>query len=139
MDGNEQTGVAGEALAAPIVVEVTDAAGHPVEGVTVAFALVSAGEGAAISPATALTGAEGRAEAQVQLGDKVGVQTGEVRLVSDGAPTDTATFSAAAMAAGEPPSPVAVPICRPRPTSRSPARSFVASSSTGAAMPTARW
>jgi PKD repeat protein len=104
--GNEQTGVAGEALTAPIVVEVTDAAGHPVEGATVAFALVSAGEGAAISPATARTGADGRTEAQVQLGDKVGIQTGEVRLVSDGAPTATATFAAAAMAAGEPPSPL---------------------------------
>jgi chitodextrinase len=104
--GDEQAGVAGESLTAPIVVEVRDAGGHPVEGATVAFTLISAGEGAAISPATARTGAEGRAEAQVQLGDKVGVQTGEVRLVSDGAPSDTATFSAAAMAAGEPPSPV---------------------------------
>ena len=105
VDGNEQTGTAGEALSAPIVVEVKDAAGNPVEGATVAFALVSAGDGAAVSPVSARTGADGRTEAEVQLGDKVGVQTGEVRLVRDGAAADTATFTAAAMAPGEPPSP----------------------------------
>jgi PKD repeat protein len=94
--GDGQRGSVGEPLAAPVVVEVTDDQGDPVEGATVEFALTSAGEGAGITPATAITNADGRAEAHVQLGDKVGVQTGEARVVAEGDTPPKTTFSALA-------------------------------------------
>ncbi len=94
VDGDGQQGAVGEPLAAPIVVAVTDERGEPVEGATVEFALISAGEGAGITPASARTSAEGRAQARVLLGDKVGVQTGEARVTGD-TPAKTA-FSALA-------------------------------------------
>jgi PKD repeat protein len=97
VDGDGQRGSVGEPLAAPVVVAVTDADGEPVEGATVEFALTSAGEGAGVTPSTARTNAEGRAEAQVLLGDKVGVQTGEARVVAEGDAAPTATFSALAV------------------------------------------
>ena len=96
VDGDGQRGSVGEPLASPVVVEVTDARGEPVEGATVEFALTSAGEGAGITPSTARTSAEGRAQAQVQLGDKVGVQTGEARVAGDGDSLPKTTFSALA-------------------------------------------
>jgi hypothetical protein len=96
VDGDGQRGSVGEPLAAPVVVEVTDARGDPVEGATVEFALTSAGEGAGITPSTARTGVEGVAEAQVVLGDKVGVQTGEARVVAVGDSAPRTTFSALA-------------------------------------------
>jgi PKD repeat protein len=98
VDGDGQRGSVGEPLAAPVVVKVTDAEGEPVEGATVEFALTSAGEGAGITPSTARTTAEGRAQAQVLLGDKVGVQSGEARVAGDGATSPKATFSALAVA-----------------------------------------
>jgi PKD repeat protein len=99
VDGDGQRGSVGAPLAAPVVVQVTDARGDPVEGVTVEFALISAGEGAGITPSTALTNAEGRAEALVQLGDKVGVQTGEARVAGDGDTAPKTSFSALAESA----------------------------------------
>jgi PKD repeat protein len=99
VEGNNQRGSVGRLLEAPVVVRVTDDQDDPVEGVTVEFALTSAGEGSGITPETALTNSDGRAEAQVLLGDKVGVQTGEARVVGDGDILPTATFSALAEAA----------------------------------------
>jgi PKD repeat protein len=96
VDGDGQHGSVGEPLAAPVVIEVTDADGDPFEGATVEFALTSAGEGAGITPPTAHTNADGRAQAEVLLGDKVGVQTGEARVAGDGDTAPTATFSALA-------------------------------------------
>ena len=100
VDGDGQRGSVGEPLEAPVVVEVTDVNGNPVEGATVAFVLTSAGEGAGITPSTARTNADGRAEAQVMLGDRVGVQTGEARVVADGSSPPKATFSALAQSPG---------------------------------------
>jgi PKD repeat protein len=83
-------------LAAPVVVEVTDAEGLPVEGATVLFGLTSAGEGAEISPSTATTNAAGQAEAHLLLGDKVGLQTGEAHLVVGGDSVTKTSFTALA-------------------------------------------
>jgi PKD repeat protein len=83
-------------LAAPVVVEVTDAEGLPVEGATVVFGLTSAGEGAEISPSTATTSAAGQAEARLLLGDKVGLQTGEAHLVVGGDSVTKTSFTALA-------------------------------------------
>ena len=96
VNGDGQRGSAGEPLDAPIVVEVTDVGGDPVEGVTVEFALTSAGAGAGITPSSARTSAAGRAEALVFLGDEVGVQTGEARVAGDDASGPKTTFSALA-------------------------------------------
>ena len=96
VDGDGQRGSVGEPLAAPVVVEVTDARGEPVEGATVEFVLTSAGAGAGITPSTAQTSAEGRAQAQVLLGDKVGLQTGEAQVAVDGPTPPKTTFSALA-------------------------------------------
>ena len=84
VNGDGQTGLVGEMLANPLVVEVTDANGTPVEGATVAFALTSAGEGGEITPATTVTDSAGHAQATLLLGDKVGPQTGEARVVVQG-------------------------------------------------------
>ena len=96
VEGDGQRGSVGEPLTSPVVVEVTDGGGDPVAGVTVEFALTSAGSGAEITPATARTGADGRAQAHVLLGDKVGLQTGEARVTGDGASPAT-TFAALAV------------------------------------------
>jgi PKD repeat protein len=96
VEGDSQRGSVGEPLAAPVVVEVTDAGGDPVTDAAVEFALTSAGEGAGITPPTTRTNAEGRAQAEVLLGDKVGVQTGEARVAGDGDTAPKATFSALA-------------------------------------------
>ena len=106
VDGDGQSGTVGEPLASPIVVQVTDAAGDPVPGAAVTFALTSAGDGAEIDPASATTDQQGLAEAQVVLGDKLGLQSGEARLSGEGQDSPTATFSAIAGSAGggnEPP------------------------------------
>ena len=94
--GDGQRGSVGEPLDAPIVVQVTDARGDPVEGATVEFAVMSAGEGAGVTPSSARTSADGRAEALVVLGDKVGVQTGEARVAGSEAAAPKTTFSALA-------------------------------------------
>lgn len=96
VEGDGQRGPVGEPLTSPVVVEVTDAGGDPVAGVTVEFALTSAGAGAEITPATARTGADGRAQAYVLLGDKVGLQTGEARVTGGGASPAT-SFAALAV------------------------------------------
>ena len=99
VDGDGQRGSVGKPLDAPIVVGVMDAGGDPVEGATVEFVLTSAGEGAGITPSTVPTDAEGRAQAFVLLGDKVGVQTGEARVAGEGGSAPMTTFSALAVSA----------------------------------------
>jgi PKD repeat protein len=98
VNGDGQTGQVGETLASPLVVEVTDAGGQPVEGATVVFALTSTGQGAEITPATAVTDTAGHAAASLLLGDKVGLQTGEARVVVQGTTSPRTTFAALANA-----------------------------------------
>jgi PKD repeat protein len=96
VDGDGQQGAVGKPLGDPVVVEVTSAGGDPVPGATVEFALTSAGDGGEIAPATSLTNADGRAQAHVLLGDKIGLQTGEARVPGGSRPSTT--FSALAVA-----------------------------------------
>jgi len=98
VDGDGQQGKVGELLASPIVVEVTGSAGNPVPGVSVQFVLVSAGDSAEIVPPTTTTDQQGRAQARMLLGEKVGLQTGEARLVQGASPL-TASFTAVATSA----------------------------------------
>jgi PKD repeat protein len=97
VEGNGQRGTVGELLASPIVVRVTDAAGDPVPGAAVEFALTSAGDGAEIVPATVTTDSQGLAEAHVLLGAKLGLQIGEARLSVAGQNPPKASFTAVAM------------------------------------------
>lgn len=99
VNGDGQTGRVGEMLELPLDVEVTDAAGDPVRGATVVFELTSAGEGAEISPSPTTTDADGRAEAHMRLGEKVGLQTGAAHVVVQNGTAPSATFSAIARSA----------------------------------------
>jgi PKD repeat protein len=94
--GVGQSGLVGQLLAAPFVVAVTDSGGQPVEGATVVFEPTSAGDGAEMFPSTATTNAAGTAEARMLLGNKVGEQTGEARVVVESATTPKTSFSAMA-------------------------------------------
>jgi PKD repeat protein len=104
VDGDGQSGTVGETLEHPVIVEVRDASGKPLANATVEFAFTSAGDGAEISPSIDLTNEAGQAQAQLQLGDKVGPQTGEAHLILNGGTVSTAGFTAHASAtANQPP------------------------------------
>jgi PKD repeat protein len=96
VSGNEQSGQVGETLSDPVIVEVTDAAGDPLKDATVEFEFISAGAGAEVLPSSTTTDEEGRAQVHLRLGDKVGVQSGEARVVLDGATGSKAPFTALA-------------------------------------------
>ena len=70
ISGDNQSGRPGATLANPLVVEVIDANDDPVSGVTVNFA-VTAG-GGSVSPASATTNNNGRAQTRLTLGDEPG-------------------------------------------------------------------
>ena len=78
VSGDNQSGLTGEALANPFVVEVRDQYDAPIAGVTVTFA-VSEG-GGALSATTATTNADGRAESTLTLGSEPGTNTVEVSV-----------------------------------------------------------
>jgi PKD repeat protein len=93
--GDGQSGRIGEPLKDSVVVEVTDSRGQPVEGVSVAFEVMSGGPGADIVPKTATTDANGQADTRMALGTTIGTQTGRARVVIDGdAEAPKATFTA---------------------------------------------
>jgi PKD repeat protein len=91
--GNNQSGRVGEALTDPLVAEVTDSRGRPVQGVSVAFAFTSGAPGAEIDPSTATTDDKGEAIAQVTLGTTIGPQTGEASIVTDGGTAPSTSFT----------------------------------------------
>ena len=71
--GDNQAGNPGSRLANPLVVEVQDAEGGPVSGVTVTFD-VTAG-GGSISDASAKTNAQGQAQTNLTLGRERGINS----------------------------------------------------------------
>lgn len=71
--GDAQVGPAGSALASPLEVTVKDAQGNPVSGVDVAFAAATGG--GTVAPASATTGADGKASTVRTLGPGAGTQT----------------------------------------------------------------
>jgi PKD repeat protein len=102
VDGDGQNGEVGQVLSAPLVVEVTDASGQPMVDATVEFEFIAAGDGGAISPASTTTDNLGRAETYLQLGDMIGVQTGQAHLMVDGASAFKTSFTAIASPATSP-------------------------------------
>ena len=91
ISGDNQTGLTGEALVNPFVVEVRDQYDAPMEGITVTF-VVSAG-GGRLSATAAMTDANGQAESTLTLGSDPGTNT--VGVSVEGI-TETATFNAEA-------------------------------------------
>ena len=85
---DNQTGLTGETLADPFVVEVHDQYGDPIEGVTVTFTLLT-GDGA-LSTETPTTDANGQAETTLTLGNEPGEYTLEVSVEGI---TQTVTFN----------------------------------------------
>ncbi|HUR04604.1 MAG TPA: Ig-like domain-containing protein [Nonomuraea sp.] len=72
VSGDNQTAAVGSALPDSLVVRVTDALGNPVPGVEVQW---TAGGGGSISPASVLSGADGKAAAERVLGNASGTQS----------------------------------------------------------------
>ena len=73
MSGDNQAGRAGQSLRSPLVVVVTNAAGVPVPGVTVEFAVTSGD--AALSEVQSITDSQGVASCRVILGPAIGSVT----------------------------------------------------------------
>ncbi len=71
LSGDEQTGRAGTQLADPLVVEVTDAFGNPIDGVMIAWSVEGGGD---VSDPETVTGADGRASVTRTLGVTSGPQ-----------------------------------------------------------------
>jgi adhesin/invasin len=72
VSGDLQTGPAGTVLLAPLVVEVTDAFGNPIEGVTITWTPEAGGS---VSAASTVTDGEGRTSVTRTLGPTAGAQT----------------------------------------------------------------
>ncbi|MES2124412.1 MAG: Ig-like domain-containing protein [Gemmatimonadota bacterium] len=89
--GSSQSGIVGAALAAPLVVKVTDEDGDPVSGATVSFTTSSNGT---LGSSTATTDAQGMAQTTFVLGPAAGSQT--VTASVNGVSTPV-TFSFTAM------------------------------------------
>jgi PKD repeat protein len=98
IEGNDQSGRVGEPLNDPLVFQVTDSRGRPVEGARVVFSVAQAGPGAGVVPDTATTDADGNARAQFQLGTTIGAQAGEAMvLMREGSQQPTTSFTATAL------------------------------------------
>ena len=91
ISGDDQTGLTGEMLMTPVVVEVRDQYGAPMEGVTVSFA-VSAGSGS-LSDTSVDTDPNGLAQSTLTLGNDPGTNTVEASVEGI---TETVTFNAVA-------------------------------------------
>jgi hypothetical protein len=94
VEGNNQNGAINQPLGEPLVVEVTDAAGQPVSGVTVSWSVASGG--GSVSPESVQTGSDGRAAAVWILGGVAGDQS-VTALVAD---LQATVFNARALVAG---------------------------------------
>ena len=96
--GDDQSGRVGEELAQPLVFVVTDSRSRPVPGARIALELTAAAPDAAIHPDTALTDPDGKAEATMLLGTRVGPQTGQARVLgADGSEGPSISFSVTAL------------------------------------------
>ena len=103
ISGDNQTGLIGEPLANPFVVEVRDENSNPLENVTVNFAVLTGG--GTLNTTTVMTDANGQAESTLTLGSDSGTNTVEVS--AEGI-TETVTFKAEASL--PPPMPTALSI-----------------------------
>ena len=84
VSGDTQSATVGQALPAPLVVQLTDANGLPVEGATVSFRFSNAFPDAAVDPASPATDSVGRAAASARLGTVPGDQPLQAQVVTPG-------------------------------------------------------
>jgi hypothetical protein len=77
VSGNNQPGAIGAQLALPVVIEVVDQRGQPVEGAQVTFA---ASSGGVMTPAVGVTDENGLTSSNWRLGAALGVQTATATL-----------------------------------------------------------
>ncbi|HLG99973.1 MAG TPA: Ig-like domain-containing protein [Bryobacteraceae bacterium] len=91
IQGNNQTGKPGQALAQPFIVQVTDSAGHPVAGTPVSWKVLNGT--ITLSQQSSVTDTNGKASAQATLGNTPGNAQVQVTAGSGGAQL-TATFTA---------------------------------------------
>ena len=103
VSGDNQTGLTGETLMNPFVVEVRDQNGNPLGGITVTF-VVSAGDGS-LSDTSVDTDANGLAQSTLTLGSEPGTNTVEASVEEI---TEPVTFNAEASL--PPPMPTALSI-----------------------------
>jgi trimeric autotransporter adhesin len=88
VSGDGQSGVRGTVLDEPLVVEVVDAGGLGVPGVSIGWV---ASQGGQIVPSTTVTGSSGRASVSWRLGMPPGTQTATATVVAGG---PSVTFTA---------------------------------------------
>ncbi len=93
--GDAQTGTVGQALSAPLIVQINDQSGSPMSGVSVSFT-VSAG-GGEVSNTSGTTDASGQASTNWTLGTAAG-STQQVTAAVAGATSISVLFSATATA-----------------------------------------
>jgi hypothetical protein len=103
--GSAQSATVGTAFGAPLVVIVHDAANQPVPGVTVGFTAPASGATAALTPASAITGASGTASVTATAGQLVGsysvsASAGGIALGATFALSNTAGAAATVTASG---------------------------------------
>lgn len=103
VEGSDQEGFANTPLEGPLSVLVSDMNGDPVEGVGVRFSIRSGG--GLIEPESALTDADGVAEAVWTLGQTAGLDTAMIRVPRV---SDEVVMAQATVGAGEPARVVAV-------------------------------
>ena len=101
-NGDNQSGEIGTPLTQPMVVEVRDSNGSPLAGTSVDFAVTSGG--GSISPARAVTDANGQASTTVTLGTAAGPNTVSATATGIG----SVTFTATATSLQEPPTQLAL-------------------------------
>ena len=82
--GNGQSGTVGEAVSLPLVVQLSDGAGHPIAGVTVTFQFSDSLPDAAVDPVAPATDTLGQAAANARLGTVPGDQAIEAEVVRPG-------------------------------------------------------
>jgi len=80
VSGDQQTGVVGEQLPKPILVEVRDRDGHVLAGREVVFVTTDGPAAAKLTPSSAMTDGEGQVLGQWVLGTKPGAYSAEARL-----------------------------------------------------------
>lgn len=80
VSGDGQSALVGSPVPNPLVVEVQDGAGRPVEGAVIVFQFVDPPNGAAIAPSATETNSDGLASVEVTLGTPAGDQPVEARV-----------------------------------------------------------
>jgi hypothetical protein len=97
VSGDAQTGIVVQTLNDPLVVQVNDSEGTPIQGVTVSFAVSM--NGGSVNPTSGATGATGQTQTDWTLGSTTG---GHSVTATPGSGSGSASFTATAFQPGTP-------------------------------------